>query len=386
MAAAGRSTNIRPHGAGQNPSLPHDHEKTHSLFRKLPDLQLAALLAHLPGWTERYVPDRTLRVDMLTRERCRHFLAECETADTLCVQPVHAEHFYEARTQCVLDYARRHGKRVLIVPYLHFSGYAPHMLYAHTNVGIYHCAASVACLMAGVELPRAQRIVTDFLRRPQEFFVCNAAASLEEMLRRERLLQEMHEESIPVSAWFARHFQHVLLMHAHNHPSPALFRHLLRELAGRLNLAADDVPLPDDFLQTGDHFPVHRGVQAALHLAPEPVSPLLRGGGRTYGPEKTTARCLSRLREVGLVHQALFGRPLPMRSRAAFQRRKNARISPFNKLISLFFFSKDKKSQKKLLPAPFQSGKLPYLLSRRGEDGCDACLPLNNHAAHAAPR
>lgn len=300
-------------------------------------VHLANLLSRLPGWADRYTSDRILRVDTLTQEQYRHFLVNCETADILCVQPVQAEHFYEARTECVLDYARRHGKRVIIVPYVYFSGYAPHIVYAHTNMGEYHCAASVSCLVAGLDIPRAQRTVADFLRRPQEFFLRKAADSLEEMLRRERRLRELHDELVPVSAWFAGHFQQTLLMHTHNHPSPALFRYLLRELAGRLDLSAEDVPLPDGFLQDDDHFPVHRGVQAALRLAPELSSPLFRDGGRTYALEETVGRCLSRLsgdrasllmilshrlHEVGAVFQALFGRPLPLRTRAAFRAEK----------------------------------------------------------------
>lgn len=298
-------------------------------------VHLANLLSRLPGWADRYETDRILRVDRLTQEQYRHFLLNCETADILCVQPVQAEHFYEARTECVLDYARRHGKRVVIVPYVYFSGYAPHMIYAHTNVGEYHCAASVACLVAGLDIPRAQRTVADFFRRPQEFFLRDATNSLGEMLRRERLLQAMHDESVPVSAWFTQHFQQTRLMNTHNHPSPALFRYLLRELADRLDLAAEGTPLPDDFLHDDDQFPIHRGVQATLHLAPEMTSPLLQDGGRSYTLEETVGRCLSRLRadrasllmtlrrrlpEIGAVFQALFGRPLPLRSRSAFQR------------------------------------------------------------------
>lgn len=98
-------------------------------------VHLANLLSHLPGWTDQYVSDRILRVDTLTQEQYRHFLVNCETADILCVQPVQAEHFYEARTECVLEYARRHGKRVIIVPYVYFSGYTPHIIYAHTKYG-----------------------------------------------------------------------------------------------------------------------------------------------------------------------------------------------------------------------------------------------------------
>ena len=301
-------------------------------------VHLANLLSHLPGWTDQYVSDRILRVDTLTQEQYRHFLVNCETADILCVQPVQAEHFYEARTECVLEYARRHGKRVIIVPYVYFSGYAPHITYAHTNMGEYHCVASVSCLVAGLDISRAQQTVADFLRRPREFFLRKATDSLEEMLRRERRLRELHDDLVPVSAWFAGHFQQTLLMHTHNHPSPALFRYLLRELAARLDLAAEDCPLPDGFLHDDDHFPVHRGVQAALHLAPELHSPLFRDGGRTYTLEDTVSRCLSRLRtdrasllmilshrlpEVGAVFQALFGRPLPLRSRAALRSQGN---------------------------------------------------------------
>lgn len=291
-------------------------------------VHLASLLSRLPGWADRYETERVLRVDRLPEEQCRDFLVNCcETPDILCVQPVQAEHFYEARTECVLEYARRHGKRVIIVPYVYFSGYAPHMLYTRTRVGEYHCAASLACLVGGQDIPQAQRIVAGFLRRPQELFLRNATKSLGEMLRRERLIQEMHDESIPVSAWFMQRYQQTLLMHTHNHPSPVLFRYLLGELAGRLGLVADDTPLPDGFLHDDDHFPVHRGVQATLHLAPELASPLLQDGGRTYTLEETVARCLSRLHadrsslltvlqrrlnEVDAVFQALFGRPLPL--------------------------------------------------------------------------
>lgn len=300
-------------------------------------VHLANLLSRLPDWADMYTSDRILRVDTLTQDQYRHFLVNCETADILCVQPVQAEHFYEARTECVLEYARRHGKRVIIVPYVYFSGYAPHIVYAHTNMGEYHCAASVSCLVAGLDIPSAQRTVADFLRRPQEFFLRNAADSLEEMQRRERKLGELHDDLVPVSAWFAGHFQQTLLMHTHNHPSPALFRYLLRELAGRLGLAAGSAPLPDGFLDDDDHFPIHRGVQAALHLAPELHSPLFRDGKRTYTLEDTVSRCLSRLpgdrasllmilsrrlHDVGAVFQALFGRPLPLRSRAEVRAEK----------------------------------------------------------------
>lgn len=291
-------------------------------------VHLASLLSRLPGWTERYETDRILRVDRLTSEQYRHFLLNCETADILCVQPVQAEHFYEARTECVLDYARRHGKRVIIIPYVYFSGYAPHMIYAHTNVGEYHCAASVACMVAKLNIPEAQRTVADFFRRPQEFFLHTASSSLGEMLRRERLLQGVHDECVPLYAWFTQNFQQTRLMHTHNHPAPVLFRYLLRELAGRLDLEADDTPLPEDFLHDDDIFPVHWGVQATLHLAPELVSPLLRDGGRIYTLEETVGRCLShlyadrasllvtvrrRLSEIKAIFQAMFGRPLPMR-------------------------------------------------------------------------
>lgn len=300
-------------------------------------VHLANLLSRLPDWAGMYTPDRILRVDTLTQDQYRRFLVNCETADILCVQPVQAEHFYEARTECVLDYARSHGKRVIIVPYVYFSGYAPHIVYAHTNMGEYHCAASVSCLVAGLDIPHAQRTVADFLRRPQGFFLRNAVDSLEEMQRRERRLGELHDDLVPVSAWFAGHFQQTLLMHTHNHPSPALFRYLLRELAGRLNLAAGSAPLPDGFLDDDDHFPIHRGVQAALRLAPELHSPLFRDGKRTYTLEDTVSRCLSllsddrasllmilrhRLHDVEAVFQALFGRPLPLRSRTEVRAEK----------------------------------------------------------------
>ena len=66
-------------------------------------------------------------------------------------------------------------------------------------------------------------------------------------------------------------------------------------------------------------------------------SPLFRDGKRTYTLEDTVSRCLSRLpgdrasllmilsrrlHDVGAVFQALFGRPLPLRSRAEVRAEK----------------------------------------------------------------